>query len=95
MTASIANGFGHILHTPNFSACCRTPCSSTEYSTANARGNTWSPHTYNIAMSDGVIGHFENCLALDPNGNCTSPGAQDGTLDSDDAGCLPAVVRRW
>ena len=43
------------------------------YSTANPRGNTWSAHTYNVAMSD-EIGHFENCLAIDANGNCTSPG---------------------
>ena len=28
------------------------------------RGNTWSAHTYNVAMSD-EIGHFENCLQLD------------------------------
>ena len=30
-------------------------------------------------MSD-EIGHFENCLAIDANGNCTSPGAQDANL---------------
>ena len=78
MTASIANGFGHILYTPNSSTCQEAPYAfHPEYSTANPRGNTWSLHTYNIAMSD-EIGHFENCLAIDANGNCTSPGAQDG-----------------
>ena len=91
MTASIANGFGHILYTPNSSTCQEAPYAfHPEYSTANVRGNTWSAHTYNIAMSD-EIGHFENCLAIDEDGNCTSAGAQDPTLDSDDAGCLPAA----
>jgi len=91
MTASIANGFGHILYTPNSTTCQEAPYAfHPEYSTANPRGNTWSLHTYNVAMSD-EIGHFENCLAIDANGNCTSPGSQDGTLDSDDAGCLPAA----
>ena len=91
MTASIANGFGHILYTPNSSTCQEAPYAfHPEYSTANPRGNTWSLHTYNVAMSD-EIGHFENCLAIDANGNCTSPGAQDPNLDSDDAGCLPAT----
>ena len=91
MTASVANGFGHILYTPNSSTCHVAPYAfHPEYSTANARGNTWSLHTYNVAMSD-EIGHFENCLAIDANGNCTSTGAQDGTLDSDDTGCLPGT----
>ena len=63
-----------------------------EYSTANPRGNTWSAHTYNVAMSD-EIGHFENCLKLDANFNCVKPGAQDkGSLDEDDGNnfCVPA-----
>jgi hypothetical protein len=94
MTASIANGFGHILYTPgNSNPCQEAPYAfHPEYSTANVRGNTWSLHTYNIAESD-EIGHFENCLALDPaTGNCTSPGAQDGNaVDADDAGCLPGA----
>ena len=91
MTASIANGFGHILYTPNSSTCQVAPYAfHPEYSTANPRGNTWSVHTYNVAMSD-EIGHFENCLAIDANGNCTSPGAQDPSLDSDDTGCVPGT----
>ena len=91
MTASIANGFGHILYTPNSSTCQEAPYAfHPEYSTANPRGNTWSLHTYNVAMSD-EIGHFENCLAIDADGNCTSAGAQDGTLDSDDTSCVPGT----
>ena len=91
MTASVANGFGHILYTPNSSTCQAAPYAfHPEYSTANPRGNTWSAHTYNVAMSD-EIGHFENCLAIDANGNCTSPGAQDPSLDADDTGCVPGT----
>ena len=91
MTASVANGFGHILYTPKSSTCQAAPYAfHPEYSTANPRGNTWSAHTYNVAMSD-EIGHFENCLAIDANGNCTSPGAQDPSLDADDTGCVPGT----
>ncbi len=82
MTASKSNGFGHVLYTPKSKTCKEKPYAfHPEYSTANPRGNTWSAHTYNVAMSD-EIGHFENCLAIDANGNCTSPGAQDPTLDA-------------
>lgn len=91
MTASIANGFGHILYTPNSSTCHEAPYAfHPEYSTANPRGNTWSAHTYNIAFSD-EIGHFENCLALDANFNCATPGGQDPTLDADDTECVPGT----
>ena len=65
MTASIANGFGHILYTPTSATCQEAPYAfHPEYSTANPRGNTWSAHTDNVAMSD-EIGHFENCLQID------------------------------
>jgi hypothetical protein len=91
MTASIANGFGHILYTPNSSTCQVAPYAfHPEYSTANVRGNTWSVHTYNVAMSD-ELGHFENCLAIDANGNCTVPAGGDTTLDADDTACLPGT----
>jgi len=91
MTSSIANGFGHILYTPGSSTCQEAPYAfHPEYSTANPRGTSWAFHTYNVAMSDEV-GHFENCLAIDANGNCTSPGAQDPSLDGDDGGCLPGT----
>jgi hypothetical protein len=91
MTASISNGFGHVLYTPNSSTCQEAPYAfHPEYSTANPRGTSWAAHTYNVAMSDEV-GHFENCLAIDANGNCTSPGAQDASLDADDSGCVPGT----
>jgi hypothetical protein len=94
MTASIANGFGHILYTPHSKTCKEKPYAfHPEYSTADPRGNTWSAHTYNIAMSD-EIGHFENCLALSAALNCTQPGSQDaGGLDEDDGNnfCVPGT----
>ena len=93
MTASIANGFGHILYTPNASTCQEAPYAfHPEYSTASVRGNTWSIHTYNVAMSD-EIGHFENCLQMDTNLNCTEPGFQDAGsgLDEDDSNCVPGT----
>jgi hypothetical protein len=92
MTASVANGFGHLLYTPSSATCQEAPYAfHPEYSTANPRGNTWSAHTYNVAFSD-EIGHFENCLQLDANFNCAVPGAQDaGGLDADDSGCVPAA----
>jgi hypothetical protein len=94
MTASIPNGFGHILYEPTSATCHMAPYAfHPEYSTANPRGNTWSAHTYNVAMSD-EIGHFENCLKVDANFNCANPGAQDRNsgLDEDDGNsfCVPA-----
>jgi hypothetical protein len=91
MTASVANGFGHILFEPNASTCTAEPYAfHPEYSTGIPRGNTWSAHTYNVAASD-EIGHFENCLAIDADGNCTSPaGADSGSApDQDDTFCVP------
>ena len=95
MTASVANGFGHILYTPDSSTCQAAPYAfHPEYSTANPRGNTWSAHTYNVAMSD-EIGHFENCLAIDAErSTARSPGAQDpAILDEDDGNnfCVPGT----
>jgi hypothetical protein len=92
MTASVANGFGHVLYTPGSSTCQEAPYAfHPEYSTANPRGNTWSAHTYNVAMSD-EIGHFENCLQIDALGNCTAAGNQDSSgLDADDTGCVPGT----
>ena len=93
MTASTANGFGHILYEPTSATCHVAPYAfHPEYSTANPRGNTWSAHTYNVAMSD-EIGHFENCLAIDANFNCSQPGSQDPVLDEDDGNsfCVPGT----
>ena len=94
MTASVDNGFGHILFTPNSTTCQEEPYAfHPEYSTADPRGNTWSVHTYNVAMSD-EIGHFENCLQIDANFNCVSPGALDAATPDEDDGnsfCVPGT----
>lgn len=53
----------------------------------------WTAHTYNVAYSD-ELGHFENCLALSAELNCTQPGTQDsGGLDEDDGNnfCVPGT----
>ncbi len=91
MTASVANGFGHILYRPKSTTCQEKPYAfHPEYSTGIPRGNTWSAHTYNVSMSD-EIGHFENCLAIDAQGDCTKAGGQDPVIDSDDTGCVPGT----
>jgi hypothetical protein len=89
MTASVANGFAHVLYTPNSNTCQSAPYAfHPEYSTASPRGNTWSAHTYNAAYSD-EIGHFEHCNALDANFNCAVAGSDDPSLDADDIACVP------
>jgi hypothetical protein len=93
MTSSIANGFGHILYTPRSKTCQEAPYAfHPAYSTANVRGNVWTAHTYNVAMSD-EIGHFENCLRVNAQGICTKTGSQDpGGPDSDDVECVPGTL---
>jgi hypothetical protein len=92
MTASTANGFAHVLYTPNSNTCQASPYAfHAEYSTANPRGNTWSAHTTNVSYSD-EIGHFEHCLQLDADFNCAIAGADDPAgLDEDDGNnfCVP------
>jgi hypothetical protein len=91
MTASVANGFGQVNYQPNATTCTATPYAfHPMYSTSSpATRVPWAAHSYNIAFSD-EIGHFEFCNAVDANGACTTPGAQDTSLDADDFGCLPA-----
>lgn len=91
MTASVANGFGHVLFQPDSDICHMEPYAfHPEYSTGNPRGNTWSAHTYNVAYSD-EIGHFENCLTLDADFNCAVSADDEpgGSPDQDDAFCVP------
>ena len=89
MTASVDNGFAHVLFRPDGTNCTSAPYAfHPEYSTANPRGNTWSAHTYNVAFSD-EIGHFEHCNELDENFNCAVAGSDDETLDDDDVFCVP------
>jgi hypothetical protein len=92
MTASTANGFGHILYTPKSKTCQEAPYAfHPAYSTASVRGNVWTAHTYNVAYSD-EIAHFENCLKVNSAGQCTKPGGQDSKPDADDVGCVPGSL---
>jgi hypothetical protein len=88
MTASIANGFGHVLFQPKAKHCHVAPYAfHPMYSSAVKRGSTWGAHTTNVGFSD-EIGHFEYCDAIDANGVCTDPGAGDSKVDVDDQACL-------
>jgi hypothetical protein len=88
MTASIANGFGHVLFEPNATTCHVAPYAfHPMYSSAVPRGNTWSAHTTNVSFSD-EIGHFEYCNAIDVTGTCAAAGVNDSTVDVDDQFCL-------
>ena len=93
MTASVANGFGHLLYEPNSSVCHMRPYAfHPEYNTASTRGNTWSAHFGNVSFSD-EIGHFEHCLKITQNGgDCIATGANDPTLDDDDFVCLDGAL---
>ena len=65
---------------------------------ANPRGNTWSAHTYNVAMSD-EIGHFENCLQLDARRQLREAGQlrtrARSTRTTATTSASPAPTRRW
>ena len=88
MTASIANGFGHILYEPDASECHVAPYAfHPMYDTAVARGTTWGAHTTNVGVSD-EIGHFEYCDAINAAAQCTDPGGADTEVDVDDQVCL-------
>ena len=89
MTASIANGFGHVLFQPDAKKCHVKPYAfHPMYDSAVPRGTTWAAHTTNVGASD-EIGHFEYCDAADPvTLACTSPGVGDPQLDEDDQYCL-------
>jgi hypothetical protein len=93
MTASIANGFGHILFEPNAKTCHVAPFAfHPMYDSAVPRGTTWAAHLTNVGASD-EIGHFELCDAIDPaTAACTDPGGNDTTLDDDDFACLDGTT---
>jgi hypothetical protein len=92
MTASIANGFGHILFQPHAKKCHVAPYAfHPMYSSAVPRGSTWGAHITNVGFSD-EIGHFEYCDSFDKNGACTDPGRGDPKADVDDQFCLDGAA---
>jgi hypothetical protein len=91
MTASTANGFGHVIFDPSAGTCTtdKQPFHP-GYSTSSENTRVmWAAHSYNVAFSD-EIGHFEYCNAVDgQGGSCTSAGVNDpGGVDGDDGGCF-------
>jgi hypothetical protein len=91
MTASTANGFGHVVFDPSASTCTTDhQAFHPAYGTSSENTRVlWAAHSYNVAYSD-EIGHFEYCNAVDgQGGNCTSAGVNDASgLDDDDFGCF-------
>jgi hypothetical protein len=94
MTASVANGFRHILYEPK-GTCHSAPYAyHPMYATSSEHTRlTWTAHGYNVAMSD-EIGHFEFCDKV-LNGNCHSGSVTDPAgPDGDDVGCFSATGRK-
>src|SRR6266478_4598558 len=66
MVASAANGFGQLRFQPHANTCTTQ---ATDFHPAFATSNehtrnTWTAHSYNIALSD-EIGHYEYCNQVD------------------------------
>ena len=90
MTASVANGFGHVNYDPTATTCSLTSAAfHPAYSTSSENTRVpWAAHSYNVAFSD-EIGHFEYCNAVtQQTGDCTQAGVNDTTLDGDDSYCF-------
>jgi hypothetical protein len=91
MTASTANGFGHVVYAPNASTCTTDgQAFHPAYSTSSEHTRVpWAAHSYNIAFSD-EIGHFEYCNGVSPrSGQCYASGVNDPNgLDGDENGCF-------
>ena len=93
MTASAANGFGHMKYLPSGHSCQMENYSfHPMYSTSSPQTRVlWAAHTYNVAFSD-EIGHFDFCNHINANtGSCNDmegiPGDQE-TADGDDNFCF-------
>jgi hypothetical protein len=97
MTASAANGFGHMKYLPTGTGCqMENYTFHPMYSTSSPQTRVlWAAHTYNVAFSD-EIGHFDFCSSIDPstascNGLEGIPGDQEAA-DGDDNACFPAAA---
>ena len=93
MTASAANGFGHVKFIPRGSACqMETYDFHPMYSTSSPQTRVlWAAHSYNIAFAD-EIGHFDFCSQINANtGSCTGQEGPPNDLeaaDGDDNACF-------
>ena len=98
MTASAANGFGHIRFAPTGTSCSMALYNfHPMYSTSTPKTTVpWAAHTYNIAMSD-EIGHFQFCSHISAiTGSCDGlegrPGGTQSPADGDDNFCFAAAM---
>ena len=91
MTASVSNGFGHVIFDPSASSCSVAhDAFHPAYSTSSENTRVpWAAHSYNVAFSD-EIGHFEYCNAVTgQTGDCTAAGVSDPSgVDDDDNYCF-------
>jgi hypothetical protein len=99
MTASVANGFGHMKFVPaapgdtSVTECTvlRQPWHPMYSTSSESTRVPWAAHSYNVAFSDEV-GHFEYCNQTDgvPAGNCLVAGGADAgsAPDRDDNWCF-------
>jgi len=67
MTASAANGFGHIAYTPTGTSCTELPYDfHPMYSTSSPSTRVpWAAHSYNVSFAS-EIGHFQTCTGPVP-----------------------------
>jgi hypothetical protein len=99
MTASAANGFGHVRFAPIGTSCVVDPYSfHPMFSTSSPQTRVlWTAHSYNIAFTD-EIGHFDFCSHITGGavyGACDGSEGIPGDLepaDSDDTRCFDASV---
>jgi hypothetical protein len=94
MTASVANGFGHVNFQPNASTCTVTHAAfHPAYSTSGPNTRVpWAAHSYNVGYSD-EIGHFETCYpgaVTGLGGDCLASPDDPESTDDDDSYCFPA-----
>jgi hypothetical protein len=90
MTASVSNGFAHVIFGPDATSCTEEPYAfHPMYSTSSQRTNiTWG-EPGNIQTSV-ELGHFEYCDSISAEGGfCTAPGNNDRvSVDNDDDLCF-------
>lgn len=105
MTASAANGFGHIQYDPTGSSCVNLPYDfHPMYSTSSPSTRVpWAAHSYNITFAD-EIGHFQTCTGPQavpatqfgtacPAGDTENAGfSSAGPTDSDEQTCFPGSM---
>jgi hypothetical protein len=96
MTASTANGFGHVNFDPAAHKCTVNHSAfHPAYNTSSPKTRVpWAAHSYNVAYSD-EIGHFEYCGKVNLSDlSCNKPLGNDTNAGDpqDDQYCLPGFA---